>query len=202
METDTGDEAPVAEMLKRELIATKNPQNPFDLKTAYGQYTCIQAVLQEYNNKLRLQKLVRKPDTDPMKDAETLQTEYNKWEQEVSIMAEKQSKFKLQPTPPNEQDVISKAESLLSNTDYQPADYLTACAALAMDPERPRLEGMKLSYIFQPWQVTGIYRMVQKYDDPSAKAILLADATGLGKTHQILGFWYYVSTGEGLTTQT
>jgi len=67
------DDAVVVDMVKQELVATKNPETPFDLNTPYGQYACIQAVLTHYNNKLRLHKLVRKPDVDSMKDAEVLQ---------------------------------------------------------------------------------------------------------------------------------
>lgn len=39
--------------------------------------------------------------------------------------------------------------------------------------------------------------MVQIYEGNMSKAMLLADATGLGKTHEILGFWYYVSSVKG-----
>ena len=89
---------------------------------------------------------------------------------------------------------MDMSERMLSNPEYQPMDYDLACKTLGIDPERPPLKGMKLSYVFQPWQVTGIRRMVQMYQNLSNKAVLLADATGLGKTHQILGFWLYVST--------
>jgi hypothetical protein len=105
---------------------------------------------------------------------------------------QKQSKFELQPTPVNEQDAMNKAEALLSNTEYQPVDYAAACAALKMDPGHPRMTGLKVSYTLKDWQVTGIYRMIEMYHDPSTKAVLLADATGLGKTHQVLGFWHWV----------
>ena len=161
--TNIEDDAAIALMLKNELYATNNQGNPFDLNTPYGQYACIQAVLQQYKNRLRLEKLVSKPDVDPLKDAQALQAEYDKWEQEVQIMAERQTKFQLKPTLLKQKEAISKAERMLY---YQPMDYAGACAALGMDPERPQLEGMKPTYVFQPWQVTGIYRVVQIYRDP------------------------------------
>jgi hypothetical protein len=192
-DADTESEGAIVEILKQELIATKNSANPFDLMTSYGQYACIQAVLQRYNNKLELYRLVHKPAVDPMQDAAALQFEYSKWEQEVDMMVQKKSKFELQPTPTNQQDAISKAEAMLSNPKYQPSDYSAACAALEMDPGHPRLPGMTISYAFKPWQVTGIHRILEMYHEPYTKAVLLADATGLGKTHEILGFWHQVS---------
>jgi hypothetical protein len=84
-------------------------------------------VLTQYNNKEHLHKLVRRPDVDPMKDAEALQAEYDKWEQDVSMMAEKKSKFELKPLQAISR-ILSTRQSLLSNTDYQSSDYITACA--------------------------------------------------------------------------
>ena len=63
-------------ILKEELTSTKNPNNPFDLNTSYGQYATIQAVLREYG-RLSLQKLVNKPMEDPEKAAEVLHMEYD-----------------------------------------------------------------------------------------------------------------------------
>jgi hypothetical protein len=40
--------------------------------------------------------------------------------------------------------------------------------------------------------------MVQIYEENMSKAVLLADATNLGKMDEILGFWHYVSSVEGL----
>lgn len=71
----------------------------------------------------------------------------------------------------------------MSNPAYQPMDYDRACASLGIDPERPRLPGMKVTYTFEPWQVTGIHRIVEMFNDTSSRAVLLADDTGLGKTH-------------------
>ena len=167
------------------------------MATAYGQYATTQAVLKEYNNKLNLYKLVYRPGEDPAKDVEQLQGEYDQWAEEVLMLAEGKSKFTPGSTPQTAQDAIDVSQKLLSNPEYQPSDYVTACNELGMDPQRPTLQRMNLAYVFQPWQATGIHRMVQMYNDPSSKAVLLADASGLGKTHQILGFWLYVSVDEG-----
>jgi hypothetical protein len=47
--------------------------------------------------------------------------------------------------------------------------------------------------VFKSWQVPGIYALMQFEQDVDIRAGILADATGLGKTIQILGYWYRVS---------
>jgi hypothetical protein len=47
---------------------------------------------------------------------------------------------------------MNKAEALLFNTEYQPVDYVAACAALKMDPGHPRMTGLKVSYTLKDWE--------------------------------------------------
>ncbi|KAB8301601.1 hypothetical protein EYC80_003443 [Monilinia laxa] len=40
-----------------QMKATRNPVNPFDVTTPFGQYLAIQAVVKSFNDKLALEKL-------------------------------------------------------------------------------------------------------------------------------------------------
>jgi hypothetical protein len=47
--------------------------------------------------------------------------------------------------------------------------------------------------VFRSWQVTGINALINFEKDPAIRAAILADSTGLGKTFEIVGYWYRVS---------
>ena len=52
---------------------------------------------------------------------------------------------------------------------------------------------MKPTVVLEPWQVTGVDKAIEVYDTPGSKCIILADAMGLGKTHQMMSFMQIVS---------
>jgi hypothetical protein len=144
-----------------QLMQTKNNENPYDLGTSYGKYATITAILKHYSDITRLQRAVEQP-LDPGIDTAQLGDAYNKWSDEFDSMVADRATLELTPTPENQKKDIEQSEKLLNNTDYQPMNYMEACNALNIDPERPQLRGIKLTYEFQAWQVTGIYRMIRK----------------------------------------
>jgi hypothetical protein len=85
-------------------------------------------------------------------------------------------------------------EKFFNNPMFQRFDYKAACHALGItDPKRPRFVGMPTTMVFRSWQVTGINTLMNFEKDPAIRAAILADSTGLGKTFEIMGYWYRVS---------
>jgi SNF2 family DNA or RNA helicase len=52
---------------------------------------------------------------------------------------------------------------------------------------------MPTTLTFKPWQVTGILATEELAANIYIRGCIVADATGLGKTMQIMGYWYRVS---------
>lgn len=73
-------------------------------------------------------------------------------------------------------------------------DYKGACIALGIkDLVMPQLNGMYLTTVLRSWQVTGIHAMDEFAKDNGISACILADATGIGKTYEMIGLWLHVS---------
>ena len=70
--------------------------------------------------------------------------------------------------------------------------YEVACRFLDLDSRHPRYSTMNLTANLHSWQVTAISSLVQIHDDPRTYAAIVANATGLGKTIQLLGFLIHV----------
>jgi hypothetical protein len=180
----------------------RNRTNPFDLDTQYGKYMTIYNAVKLFAEPQEIQRLFNKPLDHAALDDATLNAESKKWYNEVEENA-KSDKFVIKPATEDELSLFSEMERYLDNPKLQRMDYHEARKALRIDdPQRPQLLGMATSMQFKSWQVPGIKALVDFEADPAIRACILADATGLGKTIQILGYWHYVSKSNwGRLTQ-
>jgi hypothetical protein len=176
-----------------------NPNDPFDLDTAYGKYITIHTVVKKFNDEFQIQRLTVHPGApkDALVEASTvaaLEEETQLWKQELEALAKKE-RFVLCVATDEEVAKQSQLQKYFDNPKFQRFDYVKACKALGIqDPKRPRFDGMPTTLTFRTWQVVGIHALVEFKVDPTIRAAILADATGLGKTMQIIGYWYYVSS--------
>jgi hypothetical protein len=104
-----------------------------------------------------------------------------------------QESIAFEPTPDNQSAAEELIKTILDNSAYQPMNYMAACNALALDPDRPCFSSINVVNRFHGWQVTWICRLVEIHDNPDTHAAILADSTGLGKTIELLGFVTYIS---------
>jgi hypothetical protein len=126
------------------LTRTKNPNDPFDLRTAYGVYMTVYAVLSSFDDKIRLEQLC----TGPKVHAGMSQTELCgatvAWEREMQAIIDDMPTINLSLPTDEELEKFSKWERIFDNKAFQPMDYFDDCIFLGMDPEQPRLPGMRL----------------------------------------------------------
>jgi hypothetical protein len=72
--------------------------------------------------------------------------------------------------------------------------YEQACIMLNIkDRKEPRLEGMSGSVKLKGYQVVGIATLLMMSKFRWIRAAILADATGLGKTYEFIGYLLAVS---------
>jgi SNF2 family DNA or RNA helicase len=118
------------------------------------------------------------------------------WHQLLETRSGK-NRFQIQEPSAAEKRQKEEIERWFDNPAYQPMDFADACRLLDIDdPLYPRVHGQSFLVFLSPWQVTGIVQMVRFQMDETIRSCVLADATGLGKTFQILGHFLYVSTGS------
>lgn len=175
------------------LKETTNPDNRFDLTTKFGQYTMIYTVLKNFTSKAQLKRLIEGPEQRLENDEAMRNEEDQVWRAEVEALMDPTTRvLNLESSTPEEIQYAASLEQLRDNSAYQPGDYIEACTALKVDSELPLFLCMNPAQPFKPWQVTGIHGLYQIFNSKLAKAALLADATGLGKTLQVLEFWEMV----------
>lgn len=175
------------------LLARSNPENPLDLTTEYGKYSMIHAVLRHFADKAQLQRLVTGPSKDDYNDDAGFVQLSEQWYRETRALMKAKESIAFEPTTAEQKVAEELVEKMLDNSAYQPTDYTGACNSLGLDPDRPRFSSMNIVNHFHSWQVTGINRLVEIHDNPDTRAAILADATGLGKTIELLGFIIHVS---------
>jgi hypothetical protein len=167
--------------------------NPFNLKTACGKYLTIYAVAQHFKNSFIMRRLT---DALARQVTHEVYDESEDWHQLLETRSGK-NRFQIQEPSAAEKRQKEEIERWFDNPAYQPMDFADACRLLDIDdPLYPRVHGQSFSVFLSPWQVTGIVQMVRFQMDETIRSCVLADATGLGKTFQILGHFLYVSTGS------
>lgn len=185
-------------LLKRNfehLKSTQDPQNPLNLDTGYGRYLTVHTTLEYFRQPIEIQRQVSDALLVLGEDGNqnSLSAESREWlsELEASIQG---NRVPMRTVTSDDTDIVSKMEQLLDNPTYQRMDYKASCDALGItDYERPHLPGMPTTAFLKSWQVTGVKALVDFEADPQLSACILADATGLGKTIELLAFWVFVS---------
>ncbi|KAF7928188.1 hypothetical protein EAE99_004946 [Botrytis elliptica] len=148
--------------------------------------------LRNFKNKFLLEKLLKIAERDVGADAKDMNAETILREKEIeALFSSESSKSFVAPSAAAMAEMV-QMENFLDNKEYQPLDYISDCKFFGFDPEHPRFPGMNLTFQFKSWQVTGMRRMITIFKNPIVRACLLADATGLGKTIEIIGFWIWI----------
>lgn len=177
------------------LKATQNLNFPLDLATDYGRYLTVHTTLEFFHQPLEIQRQVANEvlTIGEAGNQEALSEESRMWLDELESTIE-DNRVQMRTVTSDDTDRVSKMEQLLDNAVYQRMDYKAACEALGItDPNKPHLPGMPATAILKSWQVTGVKALVDFEADPQLSACILADATGLGKTIELLAFWVSVS---------
>jgi hypothetical protein len=126
-------------------------------------------------------------------NTQALNDESRLWHDELEATA-KDQQFVIRLASEEEVTQQDTMEKFFDNPKFQRFDYHGACRALGIkDPQRPQLSGMPTTIVFRSWQVLGIHALTEFEKDPAIRAGILADSTGLGKTFEIIGYWYHVS---------
>jgi hypothetical protein len=171
----------------------RNNSNPWDLETAYGRYLTMHHVVKYFDDEFEIQRLFITQAVVLEDDTQVLNEESRLWHDELEATA-KDQRFTLRAATENEASQQDAMEKFFDNPMFQRFDYKAACRALGItDPNRPRFLGMPTTMVFRSWQVTGINALMNFEKDPAIRAAILADSTGLGKTFEIVGYWYRVS---------
>lgn len=176
------------------LKATQDPKSPMNLATEYGRYLTVHTALEFFHSPLEIQRQVANEVFTVGEDnnQKALSAESRAWleELESSITG---NRIPMRTVTSDDTDRVSQMEALLDNPLYQRMDYDGACKALGItDPNTPHLPGMPTTAILKSWQVTGVKALVDFEANPQLSACVLADATGLGKTIELLAFWVFV----------
>lgn len=171
----------------------RNVNRSFDLNTHYGQYLTIHYIVKHFNDEFEIQRLFS-TQASPIEDStQALNNESRLWHDELEVRAKGQ-RFTIRTATEDEASQQDAMEKLFDNPKFQRFDYITACHALNItDLKRPRFLGMPTTMVLRSWHVTGIKALIDFEKDPTIRAAMLADSTGLGKTVEIIGYWYLVS---------
>lgn len=184
-------------LLKRNferLKATEDPKFPMNLRTEYGRYLTVHTTLECLHSRLEIQRQVANElsTVGESNNQEALSAESRAWLEELQSSIT-DNRIPMRSVTSDDTNIVSQMEALLDNPIYQRMDYVGACKALGItDPKTPHLPGMPATAILKSWQVTGIKALVDFESDPQLLACVLADATGLGKTVQMLGLMVFV----------
>lgn len=82
----------------------------------------------------------------------------------------------------------------LENLSYQRENHEQACQTLEIpNTALPRIKGVSRSVLLKFWQPVAIAALLQMYQKPCLRGAILADAMGLGKTWETIGFVLRVS---------
>jgi SNF2 family DNA or RNA helicase len=164
--------------------------NPFNLNTPYGRYLTIYTVSRNFKNSFILQRLI---DAHKRQHTQEVYDESEDWHDVLETNAA-EKRFEIRKPSQMERSQKEEIERWFDNPAYQPLNYLEACQQLHISNlMKPCIPGMSRSLELRSWQVTGISALIRFRMSESIRACVLADATGLGKTFQVLGYFLYVS---------
>lgn len=152
-----------------------------------------QAVLRDFKDEFLLEELIKGAPRDVDADAQAMNSESSLREKEIEALFPSKAFKSFAPPSASAMADAAMIESFLDNADYQPQSYISDYEFFGFDPEYPRFPTNSPTFQFKSWQVTGMRRMIRILENSTVQACLLADATGLGKTIQIIGLWIWVS---------
>ncbi|CAG8959835.1 hypothetical protein HYFRA_00001743 [Hymenoscyphus fraxineus] len=180
------------------LKQTMNKDNPFDIETRFGRYAMGGAVSRAWSDPITLKRLAepKQPVQGPNpvhQGAEIAIMEEGNYVAEPGVGNDELDNFlhasslKLTIPTQNEIEKYEQLETIRDNKAYQPQHYYQICEAWDMNAAAPRFINMPRTKRFHPWQVTAMYRIND--DKNRHKGVILADGTGVGKTHTVIGSW-------------
>lgn len=84
-------------------------------------------------------------------------------------------------------ETTEEVKSLRDNLGLQALDYTGSCERIRFEKEFPKFYSMQATAEFEPWQVTAVDWIYKEFK-ARVRAAIVADAMGLGKTCEYLGF--------------